>query len=250
MEYQVQTNKTKGRHSAPKKRRNQVFAALLAATAMIVPTALSGPALATAPVSPQPGVEVVTSETNAPVNPAPVVSEATTPEEAPQADPEVVATEEGVVAQRAVEGSSARAGEDPRPNYIKLQKVVNDVGILPDLEPGDPFSYYIQMTASEVDQVDAQIVDNLPNLAGFTLQDVTLDGIPGVITWYNKDGAEIAKPTILAEGDYFTVRFTEDLGDGKQGVQITSGRAKGVIPIKACEVSLVAANSCPSGRPR
>ena len=65
MEYQVQTNKTKGRHSAPKKRRNQVFAALLAATALIVPTALSVPALAlSAPDLAVSGEPALTSETD------------------------------------------------------------------------------------------------------------------------------------------------------------------------------------------
>ncbi|WP_182141275.1 isopeptide-forming domain-containing fimbrial protein [Schaalia sp. JY-X169] len=61
----MQTNKTKGRHSAPKKRRNQVLAALLAATALIVPTALSVPALAlSAPDLAVSGEPVLTSETD------------------------------------------------------------------------------------------------------------------------------------------------------------------------------------------
>lgn len=95
------------------------------------------------------------------------------------------------------------------PEYLTVTKSVDDA----KLEPGEVFTYLVEVTCSEASCLEANLTDNLPaELEGFALQNASFTPgeatIPRTVTW-TEDGAELGSaPGVVGANTTVRVDFT------------------------------------------
>lgn len=185
--------------TGPGRRWRDLLFSLLGAIALLIP--MAGPALAD-----QSGGTSSSSQTEVESNPRSEQDLA----------PEVTTPEGQVATPRAVDPNSL-------PEYFKVQKTVDSKSAV-TLEPGQTFEYKIQVSCSEVDCLNAQVVDILPDLTGFKVQGLSAwpQSIASELTWQNAAGEQIAQPQVLKQGDQLNVAFRQPLPGGKVGFPVAN----------------------------
>lgn len=108
--------------------------------------------------------------------------------------------------------------------YLEVRKTAQPY----ELEPGQTFTYSIQVQCSEQSCLDARLTDVLPaELAGFALVDVTTNPgegvVPRTVTW-TEAGQELPRrPDVVGPETGLTVDFTDDVTT-PEGVGLQNGR--------------------------
>ncbi|MFT3872589.1 MAG: DUF5979 domain-containing protein [Nocardioides sp.] len=132
-------------------------------------------------------------------------------------------------------GTPAHAAED----YLQITKTVDES----QPEPGQTFTYTIQVTCSEADCLDAQLTDTLPTeLAGFDIVNVVMTPstgtIPRTVTW-NPGGTSVP-PTEVGTDTGFVVDMAQ-VTDDPVGVGLINGQTLTV------QISLRVPDDYPAG---
>lgn len=110
---------------------------------------------------------------------------------------------------------SARAAADS----LQIDKTVDKA----TPQPGESFTYLIQVRCSEDDCLDARVVDALPDeLVGFPIQNVTFSpsAVPRVVTW--QPGGTATPPATVQPGTSMTVDLQQPT-DNPVGVGLQAG---------------------------
>jgi fimbrial isopeptide formation D2 family protein len=111
------------------------------------------------------------------------------------------------------------------PQYLTVAKTVNGDESR-TLEPGEPFTYQIEMNCSEADCVDAVVEDALPEeLEGFQITGVEVTSsnspVAGEATW-TEGGTPVSQPSTVGAATALTVAFSQSLASGGTGLAIGS----------------------------
>jgi len=114
---------------------------------------------------------------------------------------------------------------DGDPQYLTVSKTVNGHESRA-VEPGDPFTYQIEMNCSEADCVNAAMVDALPGvLEGFQITGVEVTSsnspVAGEATW-TEGGTQVSQPSTVGAATALTVAFSQPLASGGAGLTIGS----------------------------
>lgn len=147
----------------------------------------------------------------------------------------VLATLVGAIGMVAVVPPSQGA-----PDSLQIDKVVDRA----EPQPGQTFTYLIQVRCSEDDCLDTQIVDELPDeLVGFPIQNVTFSPnaatVPRSVTWQPGGGA--TPPASVVPGTSLSVDL-DQVTDGPVGTGLQAGTTYTIA------VSLKVPDDYPPGR--
>ncbi|WP_344112788.1 DUF5979 domain-containing protein [Nocardioides humi] len=126
------------------------------------------------------------------------------------------------------------------PNSLQIDKTVDKA----EPQPGETFTYLIQVRCSEDDCLDTRVVDELPaELVGFPIQNVTFSPnagtVPRTVTW--QPGGGSAPPAAVTAGTSLTVDLAQPT-DGPVGVGLEAGTTYTI------SVSLKVPDDYPPGR--
>lgn len=102
--------------------------------------------------------------------------------------------------------------------YLNVAKSANNKD-LAELKAGEEVEYKVQVSCSQQPCLNAKVVDELPNLSGFTFEEFVAPDQPHTLVWKDAAGNELT-PTrgfVFSEGDYFEIAFTQDF-DGTPGL--------------------------------
>lgn len=103
--------------------------------------------------------------------------------------------------------------------YLEVSKTVD----ASEIEPGEGFTYTIQVTCSEEDCENATLVDDFPEeLDGFAVQDVTFDygemEVPRTVTWTEGEDELSDQPDSIGADTNLTVEFEQAIAGSQTGL--------------------------------